>query len=269
MHIHGYASNLYGWFERAKLDGRPVSLTDIVRDCREAGLDAVEINAGPEMAQGCAEARAAGLRVSGSYLGLPLHGPWESLDAERAILPHARTLAAAGGTDFLVNADPKGGWAARLDKTEDELRRQGENLTRLADLVAAEGVRLCFHNHCAAYAQSEGDLRSAVEYGGPQVLLCVDTGWAHTSGCDALAWVRAYPERVGALHLRNQRGPVPTEDLLEGEVDIAGLVALLTEIGYAGWLAMELWHRADTGATRSMVEDTRRSIAYLKELVAS
>lgn len=267
MHIIGYSSNLYGWFERAKLDGRPATLADVLSGCSEAGLDAVEINAGPQMAEGIAAARAAGLAVSGTYLGLPLHEAWATLDAERVVLPCAHLLAEAGGSDFLVNADPKGGWGNAQPKTEDELKRQGDNLTRLAALLAPTGVRLCFHNHAATPALTDDDLRSVIDYAGPTVGLCVDTGWAHTSQRDGIAWVRAYPERIVAFHLRNQRGPVPTEDLVEGEIDVAALAQALKDIGYKGWLALELWHRADTGATRSMVEDVRRSIDHLRALM--
>jgi sugar phosphate isomerase/epimerase len=67
--------------------------------------------------------------------------------------------------------------------------------------------------------------------------------------------------------LRNQRGPVPTEDLLEGDLDLPAIVAALLGSGYRGWLSMELWHPAPTAAQRSMVEDVRRSVAYLRGLV--
>lgn len=267
MKITGYSSNLYGWFERAKLDGRPATLAEILEGCKACGLDAVEINAGPAMAEGLAAAQAMGLAVSGTYLGMPLHQPWETLDAERALLPYAELLAGAGGSDFLINADPKGGWGNAQPKTTDEVKRQGENLTRLAELIAPTGVRLCFHNHAATPELTDDDLRSVVEYASPAVGLCVDTGWAHTSRRDGIAWVRAYPRRTLAFHLRNQYGAVPTEDLVEGEIDFGALAQALQDIDYSGWLALELWHRADTGATRSMAEDVQRSIAHLRALL--
>lgn len=267
MQITGYSSNLYGWFERAKLDGRPASLAEVLQGCKEAGLDAVEINAGPAMAEGVAAAKSIGLAVSGTYLGLPLHERWETLNAERSVLPYAEILAGAGGVDFLINADPKGGWGQAQAKTVDELMRQGDNLSRIAELIAPTGARLCFHNHAATPELTDDDLRSVVEYAALSVGLCVDTGWAHTSQRDGISWVRAYPSRVVAFHLRNQFGSVPTEDLVEGEIDMAALAQAIKDIDYSGWLSMELWHRADTGAKRTMVDDVRRSIDYLRSLM--
>lgn len=262
LRIRGFSSNLYGWWERYRLDGREVELAEVLRDCAAAGLDAVEIDPTPEAREHLAQ---AGLCVSGAYVGVPLHQPWAELQAEAKILSVARRLAAAGGADLLVNADPKGGWGSPLPKTEDELKQQGENLRRLAASVAPLGVRVLFHNHAAARERTEADLRSVVEFSAPEVGLCIDTGWAHTSHCDPIAWVRTFPKRVFGFHLRNQRGSVPTEDLIEGDLDFSALLRALGEIGYDGWLALELWHRSDTHARRTMIEDVRRSIGYLRE----
>lgn len=261
MQIHGFSSNLYGWFERY---GKEATRAQILHDCRLAGLDAVEATASPET---MAILKAEGLRLSGNYIGVQLHEDWSTLPVEQELLPHARRTAEGGGTDWLVNADPKGGWAAKLPKTEVELKRQGENLTRLADLAAPLGLKLCFHNHADTKEGTEGDLRSVVEYTGANVGLCVDTGWAWVSGCDPVEWVRRYPKRIRAFHLRNQRGRVPTEDLLEGDIDFRALVAAMREIRYEGWLALELWHPPETNPQRTMMEDVSRSIAFLKQII--
>jgi inosose dehydratase len=262
--VWGYSSNLFGWRERFKKDGREPEPAALLADCKEAGLDAVEplhaMDVYPHL-------EAAGLRISGHYVGLQLHEPWDVVDVEQRLLPWARKLAEAGGTDLILNADPIGSFAAPQAKTNDQIRRQGENMTRIARLAAPLGLRTAMHNHATVRALAEADLISVIEHSGPEVGLCVDTGWAHTAGCDPARWILGYPQRVVAVHFRNQHGPVPAEDLLEGEVDVRAVVEALREIGYEGWLALELWHREDTRATRTMIEDVRRSIGYLKELV--
>jgi len=237
------------------------TLPAILLDCAEAGLAAVEMDPTPENLKLLA---ACGLQTSGSYLGLPLHEPWENLNANEKVTPVAQRLSENGVRNLIVNADPKGGWAVKAPKTPMEIRRQGENLARLAELVQLLGVTLCFHNHADNRSMALDDLRSVTEFSSPQVSLCVDTGWAHTSSFDPITWIKDYPGRIRTLHLRNQRGPVPTEDLLEGDIDFEKLIAALKEIGYKGWLTLELWHPLQTHPVRSMIEDVRRSIEYLR-----
>ncbi|MGO4276360.1 hypothetical protein AB4Z22_42160, partial [Paenibacillus sp. TAF58] len=66
MNIRGFSSNMYGWFERWKSDGKEPVWEDLYRACAEAGLDAVETDATPEK---LALVRSYGLTVSASYMG--------------------------------------------------------------------------------------------------------------------------------------------------------------------------------------------------------
>ncbi|MGO4274995.1 sugar phosphate isomerase/epimerase family protein [Paenibacillus sp. TAF58] len=111
-------------------------------------------------------------------------------------------------------------------------------------------------------------MRSVVQFADKTVGLCVDTGWAHVAGCDPIAWVKLYPERIKAFHLRNQRGRVPVEDVTEGEIDISALLEAAAHANYGGWIALELWHPPETNPTRTMTENVQRSIAFLREIVA-
>ncbi|TFE26281.1 sugar phosphate isomerase/epimerase family protein [Cohnella luojiensis] len=262
MKIKGYSTGLYGWQVKYWAEGKEPSMEEIFRECAEAGLDAVEIDPVPETA---ALARSFGLSVSGSYAGLPLHEPIENLRIEETLLPIARRLAENGGRDLVINADPKGGWDYPLDKTEDEFKRQGDNLTRIALAVNSLGLAVSMHNHAASLHNAEGDLRSVIEYGAREIGLCIDTGWAHIAGCDPIGWIRKYPERVTAFHLRNQTGLVPAEDLAEGDIDMRKLLGVLDVIGFQGWLTLELFHPLETQAKRTLMEDVRRSVEFLKE----
>jgi sugar phosphate isomerase/epimerase len=266
LHIKGFSSALYGWMERFKRDGVTYDWHKLYRACAEAGADAVETDATPEKLQ---IARSYGLAVSASYIGMPLHLDYDRLDVEKRVLPIAERLAAAGGSDLLLNADrfhgsPNGGAA----KTEDDFKRQGDNLTRIAGRVHAEfGLRVSMHNHAADALHAEGDLRSVLEYADSSVGLCVDTGWAIAAGMDPIAWVRDYPERIYAFHFRNGYGATPAEDLLEGDVDFPKLIAAIEAAGYNGWFTLELWHPDTIQPQRGMGEDFRRSVEYLRTLL--
>ncbi|MDN4075326.1 sugar phosphate isomerase/epimerase family protein [Fictibacillus terranigra] len=183
MKIHGFSTNMYGWVERWKVDGRTPNWEEIFSACAEAGLDAVEIDPDTEK---LALVRSLGLSVSGSYLGLSLHIPLTLEDIERTVLPFAERLAFAEGTDLLLNADPLD-WKNPIRKSEDELKIQGENLSCIADLVAPMGLKVSMHNHAAKNQDALGDLRSVTQYAESNVGLCIDIGWAHIAGCDPIA----------------------------------------------------------------------------------
>ncbi|MCQ6562641.1 sugar phosphate isomerase/epimerase family protein [Paenibacillus mendelii] len=259
MMIKGFSTGMYGWHERYRLDQREDSWDDIFRECAEAGMNAVEIDPTPELVR---LAKGYGLSVSGGYIGLNLHEP--VIPFEESVIPLIKGLAEAGGSDLVVNADPKGGWGVALPKTEDEFKRQGEHMSRIAAAAGEWGLKVSLHNHADEKHNAEGDLRSVIEYASADVGLCVDTGWAHVAGADPIEWIRTYPERIYAFHLRNQMGRIPTEDLLEGEIDMAKLARALTDIGYSGWLAFELLHNEENRPVRTMIEDVRRSVDYLK-----
>lgn len=264
MKIKGFSTNMYGWQDSYWQQGKDPSWEELFRDCQESGIDAVEIDPTSKL---LSLAKAHSLSVSGAYVGLPLHEPFESLRVEEIVLPVAGRVAEAGGADLVINADPKGGWGSPELKTEEEFKRQGDNLSRIAAAVGPLGLKVSMHNHAAVRHNADGDLRSVIDYASPEVGLCIDTGWAHVAGHDPIALIRQYPEKVYAFHLRNQLGTLPTEDLLEGDIDMRGLIRALAGCGYNGWMAFELLHRKDSRPKRTMIEDVRRSVDYVKNLI--
>lgn len=265
MKVLGFSTSLYGWTERFRRDGLAQDWHSLCEACAEAGLGAVETDPRPEK---LAVARSFGLAVSASYLGLPLHLPFERLEVERTVLPVAERLAAAGGRQLILNADSAPG-EGRFAKTQAQGEQQGENLSRVAQLVDGLGLAVSMHNHADQPHNAQVDLMSVVRYADPAVGLCIDTGWAHVAGCAPVAWVRDHPQRLRSFHLRNQRGAIPTEDLLDGDIDIAELLRTAAGAGYEGWLTLELWHPQTMAPACTMVQDVRRSIDYLREVAAS
>jgi sugar phosphate isomerase/epimerase len=253
----GVATALYGWMERARRDGLEWDWRSLYTACAAAGVDGIETDPQPEK---LAILRDLGLAVSGSYLGLPLAAP--ELDLDAAVQPLAERLAGAGGRVLTLNADPLPGAGPR---TADDARRQGERLSRAAELVRPLGLRVALHNHADRFEDARLDLASVVEHAADGVGLCIDVHWAAVAGHDPVAWAGEHADRVLGLHLRNGRGRVPTEDLADGDVDVAAVLAALP--GYREWLTLELWHPDTMTPQRSMAEDTRRAADFLRALV--
>ncbi len=260
--MKGIATNRWPWSSEAKRPQAEKTLDNFLREAAEAGCAAVECT-GEGVAEGV---RRYGLKVCGTYVGGPFHKTWAETDAEEKLLKPAREVAKLGGDYLAVNCDPKGSWSKRERKSEDDLRRQGENLSRLAREVAPLGLRVIMHNHANTNPLHLDDIKSVVEYADAAVGICLDTGWAITSADEPVARARALGKRLAGLHLRNQFGEVPAEWLGEGDMDLAAFVQALKDAGYAGWLTTELWHRQDVKTTRSLAEDQKRSVELLRKL---
>jgi len=260
--MKGTATGLYGWTSEPGRPPEKKTLEAMLGEVAEAGYDGVE-----NWTEGIAEVAAGlGLQVIGGYVGAPMHLAWQDVDPEGQVMDTARGLAEIGAEYLNVNCNPKGAWNHRERKTEDELKLQGENLTRLAEEIAPLGLGLVMHNHANRNDLHLDDLRAVTDFAGPAVGVCLDTGWALTSEDEPVARIRALGPRLTALHLRNQFGERPTEWLGEGDTDMAECIAALKEIGYDGWLTTEIYYRADTSLTRSMVENQTRTVQLLNEL---
>jgi sugar phosphate isomerase/epimerase len=247
----GIATALYGWMERYAREGVEWDWERIYGDCAESGVDAVETDPLPEKVR---ILERLGLRVSSSYIGIPLDEPLPERVFDDSILPVARRLADAGGTTLVMNAD--------VSSTPEIL---GENLTRIAERVAPLGLEVALHNHADEPRRASAELSAVLDHADP-VGLCIDTGWAVVSGHDPVAWAREHASRVKAFHLRTvDAAGTPVEDLTTGAPDIPSLLGAVPDFG--GWLILELWHPEPLVPRASMIEATRRSVRLLRDLL--
>jgi len=262
MNIFGLATNLFPWnsdYNQVK----PKNQEQILSEVREAGYKGVEMSADLSIQP---LLKRLGLQLSGSsiYVGGLLLQSWETLNIENSILKPAKIAAQMGAQYIVINADPKGGWKKKERKTEDELKIQGNNLTKIGEKLKTEGLKLALHNHSDTNQLMEDDFKSVLKYADPDCVgICLDTGWALTSNADPIDLVRRFGKRLFTLHLRNQKGSIPTEDIKEGDIDIPKFFSALSDIGYKGWITTELWHRKDIIITRSLLENQQRTVNFL------
>jgi sugar phosphate isomerase/epimerase len=248
----GIATALYGWMERYAREGVEWDWERIYDDCAAAGVDAVETDPLPEKVR---ILERLGLRVSSSYIGIPLDEPLPGAVFAERILPVAHRLADAGGTTLVMNAD-----------AFSTPRVLADNLNRIAGAVAPLGLEVALHNHADEPVRAAAELSAVIELADPSVGLCIDTGWAVVAGHDPVAWAREHAARVRAFHLRTvDAAGTPAEDLTSGAPDIRALLAAAP--GFDGWLILELWHPDAMRPSGSMIEANRRSVELLRGLV--
>jgi myo-inosose-2 dehydratase len=245
--------------------GDDTPLETCLAEARQAGYAGIEL--GRKFPRRPAELRAIlqrhGLDLVSGWYGARLleRSAKEEIAAMQA---HADLLAALGVT-AMVFAEETGSVHGRLGVplsarprlAEADWPRFGEALTEVAEHLAGRGMRLAYHHHMGTAVETEAEIDRLMRTTGPAVGLLLDTGHLTYAGGNALAVARRHAGRIVHVHCKDVRPPVLAEarrqdqsflDAVvagvftvpgDGAVDYRGLLAILRDAGYAGWLVVE------------------------------
>lgn len=255
-HPYGYTrevgSDLYGAADR------------IFADLASAGYDGIELmhtmldDPGSVRRLG-ALSRKHGLPIIGSSFGAQM---WDEALSE-AILERTREIAgqlkALGGHQLGISTGSPGG-----QKSEEQLDVQAAVVRAMIETCAREGIVLNAHNHTYELDWNQFELQGMLARL-PELKLGPYLNWVLRAGYDPLAFVREHADRIVFLHLRDQADDIWVQSLGEGEDDYEALAALLDEIDFGGWVAVELAFRAEHPVTRPMGENYALSLQHLRQ----
>ncbi len=265
--------------------GHQMTADRVLAEMSGAGLSATEF--GPDgFLPADPDERAAllagyGLTAVGGFVPVVLHEPgYDPLpDVERALAGFgaARTLvlAAATGTD---------GYDRRPDLTAEGWRALLANLGRIADHAAGSGITTALHPHVGTMVERTAEVERVLD--DSEALLCLDTGHLLVGGTDPAEIARRAPGRIAHVHLKDvdaaaaegvRAGKATYTDAVrdgmyrplgEGDVDLAGIVAALTAVGYDGWYVMEqdTVLDAEPAPGAGPLADVTASLAHLRSL---
>ncbi|MBN1261475.1 MAG: TIM barrel protein [Anaerolineae bacterium] len=233
-------------------------LDGILAEIAGAGYDGFEIGAQhldltqPAGFRGLLERH--GLRALGIHVGGEIYDLQSVADA-LANLERTIAFAAEVGASYL----PFSG-KLKEHKTEAELQHQVESLNKIGALAREAGLQLCYHNHYWEIQHQEAELRHLVANTDPALVsLCLDVAWVKRGGGDPVAVAAEMFERVGYFHFKDTQDDTWME-VGYGTVDFSGLVGVVRERGYDGWLVVE-----QDETSRAPVESARMSRAYLRD----
>ena len=173
-------------------------------------------------------------------------------------ISRAIDLAAQFGAKRLV----VGGGARRAAGTTDEdYVLLGKSLDHVADLAEAKGLTATYHPHLTTIVENPTDLERIMELS--SIGFCPDTGHLAAAGGDPAAIIRAYPERIKHVHLKDlQPEPLTWTPLGDGVLDFKDIVRAVSETGYDSWLMVEL-----DSYVGSPLEAAKRSKAHLDTIL--
>jgi len=272
-----------------------VAILDEVSAAGYAGIDLGPVGylgTGAELGQ---RLGARGLGLAGAYLEFPFadKSALESLmpeldamlDTFDSVVPHVtgprpRPTIADNGSDAR-RARPGDGVrnpASGHDDATWELF--GVGLRHVVDHCRARGYEPTFHHETGTYVESPLEIEKVLSLS--DVGLCLDTGHFLIGGGDPVLFLGKWASRINHVHIKDASLAVfekivedgePTTAIWsreafpvlgQGDMNVDGLIAVLADIGYQGWLVVEQDILPQTSARfEQAIQDQRTNRAYL------
>jgi len=178
---------------------------------------------------------------------------------------------AAGHSDCAPRLDREA-WAGMVDNV------------RAIAVVAHDryGVRAVIHPHAGGYIEFEDELdRIAADVPAELAGLCLDTGHLDYSGMDPVETIRRYADRIDYIHFKDIDAAKYADamdrrirffeacaegvmcPIGRGRINYPELRALLSEIGYGGYITIE--QERDPRNTGSILADLAASRTFLRQ----
>lgn len=185
-----------------------------------------------------------GLIVSGTHSGLG------DLDADFAgTVKYHKTL---GNTNYIIPGAPT--WtAAELDETI-------EKMNKYQPMLAAEGIRMAYHNHDGEFRpNADGQIPHEEMERRTNIDFQIDTFWAFVAGKDPVEVITRLKDRVHVIHLKDGLRNGKGYSLGEGEAPVAAVREKAIELG------MHMVVESETLQPDGITE-VSRCINYLRSL---
>jgi sugar phosphate isomerase/epimerase len=227
-------------------------LTGTIRQVAEAGYRAVEVAGLPSIEPDALASllRDAGLRAVAAHHSIEearrdpdaLFDRLAALDCSRLVIP---ALPAADRTSVAA------------------VRGVAEEIGRLAEVAAARGVRVAYHNHAFEFDALDGTTvwEALTDALPPDVELELDVYWATIGGRDPIELIDRYADRIGLLHMKDVADTRRREDAAPGDgtVPWARLVERADDAGVE-------WYIVEQDEPRDALAAIRRGREYLRRL---
>lgn len=148
----------------------------------------------------------------------------------------AAELAVTFGAQRLV----VGGGARRAaGTTNEDYSLLGAGLDRVVDIAEQHGLAASYHPHLGTMAESPDEIERV--FLASRIAFCPDTAHLAAGGGNPAELILALSGRVTHIHLKDLiREPVSFRPLGEGDLDFDSILSAIHQVGYDGWLVVEL-----------------------------
>ena len=261
----------------------------VMSEMRAVGLSATEIGPDGYLPTDPGELREYvaryELQVVGGFVPAVLYRQ-ERFDADMQYVDRAARQLAAAGSQVLVLGPTShlDGYDTSITLDEAEWRLLFENLRRLQDVADSHGLKTGLHQHWGMAIERPEQMDRLLA--SSDVDICLDTGHLYLGGIDPVELARQARGRVVHVHLKDVDAALAAQvrsgettfkqatldgmftPLGAGDVDIAGVIAVLEADGFDGWYVLEqdVSLTADPATGGGPVADAEKSVRFLEEL---
>ncbi|WP_294643364.1 myo-inosose-2 dehydratase [uncultured Aureimonas sp.] len=211
-----------------------------------------------------------GLKAKLGEYGMVFVGGWYSTfllerdaDAEFAAAKDHIALVKCAGTDIFIVCECTGTvhgneaapLSARPVLDEEQWATLLPRMTRFAELLRGEGLKIAYHHHMGTVIQTGEEIDRLMAGTGDAFTLLLDTGHATWAGADPVDLARRYRDRIVHFHAKDVRHDVARQAAAEhwsfltsvlagvytvpgdGSVDYVSVLKQLPD--YEGWVVIE------------------------------
>lgn len=266
------AVGMYRWVQDRRSKGTTMwdDLDAVLGEVRAAGFTYVEgflqdFYGSDERAERTRRLLAKNkVKLAGLYTGGKLYEEQAGRKAIASIVEMARRAKGQGDLFIDINPNPLPGGKKKSDA---QLATQARMLDELGRKLKALGMELVVHQHAPEIHHGAREHRYNIKHTDPKLVgFCIDTHWFYRGGADVMELTRATGKRIKAVHLRNSKGGVWTESFGPGDIDYKAVADYLREIGFDGWLSLELAVEKGTKVTQGIVENHRQGREYIEKV---
>lgn len=146
-------------------------------------------------------------------------------------------------------------------KTADEWKTFGEQLATAATAFKAAGIRLGYHNHQHEFSEAFDGVckwEFLFKNTSPDVCQQLDIGHCTLAGADPVYWIKKYPGRIPAVHVK---AASKTSGAIGGPTDTVKWDAAFAACEAVG----TAWYVVEAEVHPDALDDVRDSIAFMKQ----
>lgn len=252
----------------------PRTLQDALNDLQAVGADGIEFSPQSNelerygltketFKQLMAEKKLA---ISGNYLSAPFYDLTKRNEILLEATKRFALLKEFGGKNIIIGPP---GAPANADRLQ-LIKQQASLLNEIGQRAQAQGLQIGLHPHLNTLIETPAEIDAALDATDPRyVFLSADTGHIHLAGGDVLSILRKYKSRLNYFHFKDGVRPFVRPDfkpnlreLGKGEVDFPGIMRLLKEIRFTGWVNVE-----QDATTLTPKDSCRISMEYVNKVL--
>jgi len=195
------------------------------------------------------------LSIAGNYFGGDFHDPEKHDNIMSAFKNTLENLKFYDAKDVVIGPPGRGNWSdfqhgsgdGNEDEIPDKIKAMAPFLNELGKIATDSGIQLGIHPHVNTIVEKPDEIDLIMELTDSKyVKMAPDTGHIFLGGGNVVEIIRKYQDRLSYFHLKDAAGTFQRPDfgpnireLGQGEIDFPGVMKILKEINFKGWLNVE------------------------------